>query len=370
MNIQAIFSIVERALMLPLLAYILFALRITDLLRVPMYLLITTKVWLFLGIICLVLLVLAFILADPIIYATGFGFFVIISNYINVPLLFIMIFTSLLMIMFILNTIKTGWRNGQPKSLGIVSINKFHTMLAVIIFLMFFILIPYLNSELAGIIVSLFLRIPQPKDSALIPLWAFMTSNIIGESIIVGIVLAITYKLVQEIGSTISMYIVPSRSAVIEDAIEWLNKETWLEPALRYVGSFAESIIIAPPIYSVVMILIEQVTKTFGILRMNPFILNVINFIIALGVLFFVWRFISRIISFEPIRPSLRPILFVGITIILMYLAIYIKYSVIINPFNPSFTAFDSYIFDTYISFYSTLFFIVQWILILMGAAP
>lgn len=370
MNGKTIFSIIERILTLPLLIYVVFTLRITELLQIPMYSIITTRVWLFLGIVCLVLLIIAFVLADPIIYATGLGFFIVASNYINVPLSFIMMFTGLLVIMFILDTIRTGWRNGQLKSLGIVNIGKFHVMLLVVIFFMFFVLIPYLNSELASIAVSLFLRMPQPKDSALIPLWNFMTGNVIGKSIIVGVVLAITYKLVQDVGSIISMYVVPSKSAVMEDAIEWLSKETWLEPALRYIGSFAESIIIAPPIYSIIMILIEQVTKLSNVLRANPFMLNVINFIIALIVLFIVWRFISRIISFEPIRPSLRPILFITITIILMYLAVYIKYSVIINPFSPNFTAFDSYIFDTYISFYTTLFFIVQWILILMGAAP
>ncbi len=373
MNVQTIFSIIERILMLPSIIYVLFTLNTIELLQMftHLYLIITTKPWLFLGVVCLILLLFAFAFANTVIYAIGLGFFAIINNYISSSWSFIIIFISLFFVMLILDTIKTGWRNDQSKSLSIINVRKSHIILFVVVFLIFFIFIPYLNSELASIVISLFLKVPQPKDPALVPLWSFMTNNIIGESIVIGIALVVTYKLIQEIGSIISLYVVPSRSAVMEDAKEWLSKETWLAPTLMYIGSFAESIIITPLIYSTVMILIEQVSKVFfGILIMNTFILNVLNFVIALVMFFIVWRFVSRIISFEPIRPSLRPVILIGITIILMYLAIYLKYSVIINPFNPSFTVFDSYILNTYISFYNTLFFIVQWILILMGVAP
>ncbi|MEM3833710.1 MAG: hypothetical protein QW128_09040 [Thermoprotei archaeon] len=372
MNVQTIFSIVERVLILPSLIYVSLTLKITEIPQMFIHFssIVTTKPWLFLSIVCLILLVFAFVLADPVIYAMSLGFFIITSNYISISWILIIIFTSLFLLMLILNTIKTGWRNDQSKSLSIINIHRSHIIVFMIILLVFFVFIPYLSTELASMAILLFLKVPQPKDAALVPLWMFMTNNIVGESIIVSVVLAVVYGLIQKISSIISMYMVPSKSAVIEDAKEWLSKETWFTPALMYIGSFAESIIITPLLYSTVMILIERVSMMLGILIMNTFILNIVNFVIALLMFFIVWRFVSKIISFEPLRPSLRSVIFVGTIVILIYLAIYSRYSVIINPFDPSFTAFDSYIYDTYISFYNTLFLIVQWILILIGVVP
>lgn len=369
MRTETLFSIIERIFMLPLLIFMLTSLKLSDILQISM--IINTKTWIILEIICLTLSLIAIIVDDIVIYATGLGLFIIVNNYININLSFITLLIGTFIIILILNTVKTGWRDDQPHNLGIINVNNFSLILLILIFITFFILIPILNSGLANIVINLFLSIPLPKDPALVPLWSFLTGNIVGKAMITIIAIAITYKILQEIGSIISMYVAPSKSAVFEDAKEWLMKETWLEPALKYIGSFAESIIIAPPIYVIIMTLINIVSaKFFRPTIINPFILNIANFIIALIVFFSIWYFISKLMSFEPIKPTLKPILITGIIVILIYLVIFIKYSILVNPFNPTPTPLDSYIMDTYISFYTTLFIIIQWILILMGAAP
>ncbi len=367
MNTETLFSITERALMVPLIIYILMTLKISEILQIST--IISSKTWIFLEIICLILLLIAFISVDPVIYTTALGLFVIISYHVNAGNMLIVILVGLSIIMLILDTIKTGWRNNQPRNLGVISFNSFSLIILMLVFSIFFIIIPFFNSGLASIIINLFSSIPSPKDPALIPLWAFLTDNIVGRAIIVIIALAVTYRIIQESGSIIAMYIMPSKNAVIDDAKEWLTKETWLEPALKYIGSFAESIIIAPFIYTIFMISLDVIFNPFNRI-LNPFVLSIVNFITALLIFFIVWYFISKLMSFEPIKPSLKSIIVTGIIVILILLVVFIKYSIIINPLNPTATPLDSYIVDTYISFYTTLFIIVQWILILMGVAP
>jgi len=369
MKTETLFSVIERISMSPLLIFILMSLKLSDILQINM--IINTKTWIILEIVCLALSLIAIIIDNPIIYATGLGLFIIASNYININSLFITLLIGVFVITLILNTIKTGWRIDQPRNLGIVNVNNFSLIVLILILITFFILIPIFNSGLANIVINLFLNTPPPKDPALVPLWSFFMDNIVGRIVITIIAIAITYKILQEIGSIISIYITPSRSAIFEDAREWLTEETWLEPALKYIGSFAESIIIAPPIYVIIMTFIDIVSaRFFHPTNINPLILNVINFIIALIVFLNVWYFISKLMSFEPIKPTLKPVIITAITVVLMYLVIFIKYSTLVNPFNPTPTPLDSYIMDTYISFYTTLFIMIQWILILMGVAP
>jgi hypothetical protein len=369
MNAETLFSIIERILMLPLLIFIFASFRLSDILQINV--IISTRTWIFLEIVCLILLLIAIIINDLIFYATGLGLFVIVSNYVNINSSFIILLIGTFIVMLILNTIKTGWRTKQPHNLGVINANNFSLIVLILVFIILFILIPILNLSLSSMVINLFLSIPSPEDPALVPLWNFLTGNIIGKTVIIIIAIAITYKMLQEIGSIISMYIVPSKSAVLEDAREWLIKETWLEPAFKYIGSFAESVIIAPLIYVIIMTLIGIIsTKLSSITIINPFILSIVNFIIAMIVFFVVWYFISKLMSFEPINPTLKPILITGITVILIYLVIFIKYSILVNPFNPTPVPLDSYIMNTYISFYTTLFIMIQWILILMGVAP
>ncbi|MEM1685664.1 MAG: hypothetical protein QXE99_00800 [Acidilobaceae archaeon] len=309
-----------------------------------------------------IFIILAVLTINSILYVIALISHVVIGNY---EVLLSPIYLLPIIFYGLLKVLSEGWRRDQVKSINISISGLLLTIVSLIVIISSAIILSYyIGSIIWGYIIAI--RSINIDVLVLRSLADFLTINPLGSTILVGLSIVGFYVLFREFAEILVLYINPSRQVAL-NALKSIDFDVPFKPPLSSLRNMIISLSIAPPFYY----LIAQTLDRFNLMPESLVASILFKWLLSVLVLTILWIIVSKLLTrLDESDPSLLSIASGLILILLLYSLVYI-----LGLWDPraeslSLENVDLYLKRVIFNYYSTLFSIVELILILLGVAP
>ncbi|MCX8195939.1 MAG: hypothetical protein N3F67_02535 [Acidilobaceae archaeon] len=262
----------------------------------------------------------------------------------------------------VMDVLVKGWRRGQLTSLGGPRSLAISFLLTLSLLSALFAL-AWLSSEVIWKYFSLLrgLEVSSPFLSIFSEL---LFKNPIGLSFVIGLALMLIYGLARELAEALVAFVRPSPKAA-RDALLSMDLEAPIKPPLSSLRNALVSLAVSPPLYyllyNALLLLPVQLSFPYDVL---------LRFVVAALVFVVSWFLISRLTaSFEEREPSLlSPI--AGLMLILATYGLLYALALWEPSSGLSPEAGDDVLRKAILSYYETIVYMGELLLVFMGVAP
>ncbi|MEN2999634.1 MAG: hypothetical protein ABDH61_03575 [Acidilobaceae archaeon] len=261
-----------------------------------------------------------------------------------------------------LDVLRSGWRKNQLSSINLRTLAS--GVLLSLALLSSLLAVAWLLSSVAWNYAELLrrLNVSSPLLAVFVDLFF---RNPIGLTFVLGVLIFAVYGLVRDLVESLVVFLRPSPQSALKALLELVDFSAPISMPLGSIRNALISLAISPPIYYVIMLLLFRLDLQIP----SPYD-SLLRFVIAAQIFSLSWFFLSRLTSsFEEREPSLLSTFGGLLAVAAVYFLLYL--GALWDPEQGlSVERADEVLKKAILSYYETVLFMGELLLVFMGIAP